>query len=73
MGRYIRHACAFCALLLAALLANAARVQVVQSRLYDDNPANRRATIARYGQPRGDILVGGEPVTGSVDTKEQLR
>ncbi|KOV63350.1 penicillin-binding transpeptidase domain-containing protein [Streptomyces sp. MMG1121] len=73
MARYIRHACAFCTLLLAALLVNAARVQVVQSRLYDDNPANRRPTIARYGQPRGDIVVDGEPVTGSVDTGEQLR
>ncbi|MFC9925413.1 penicillin-binding transpeptidase domain-containing protein [Streptomyces sp. NPDC127190] len=73
MGRYIRHACAFCALLLAALLVNAARVQVVQSGAYDDNPANRRTTIARYGQPRGNILVDGEPVTGSVDTGEQLR
>jgi peptidoglycan glycosyltransferase len=73
MGRYIRHACAFCTLLLAALLANAARVQVVQSGVYDDNPYNRRAEIARYARPRGDILVGGEPVTGSVDTGEQLR
>lgn len=73
MARYIRHACAFCALLLAALLVNAARVQVVQSRLYDDSPANRRGAIARYGRPRGDILVGDEPVTGSVDTGEQLR
>ncbi|MET9452225.1 penicillin-binding transpeptidase domain-containing protein [Streptomyces cinerochromogenes] len=73
MAKYIRHACAFCALLLAALLANATRVQVVQSREYDGNPANRRATIARYQQPRGNILVGGAPVTGSVDTGEQLR
>ncbi|MGW4562220.1 penicillin-binding transpeptidase domain-containing protein [Streptomyces sp. NPDC004561] len=73
MGRYIRHACAFCTLLLAALLVNAARVQVVQSGLYDGNPANRRPAIARYQQPRGNILVGGEPVTGSVDTREQLR
>lgn len=73
MAHYIRHACAFCALLLAALLVNAARVQVVQSGDYDGNPANRRATIARYQQPRGDILAGGEPVTGSVDTGEQLR
>ncbi|MEU6776674.1 penicillin-binding transpeptidase domain-containing protein [Streptomyces sp. NPDC046759] len=73
MARYIRHACAFCTLLLAALLVNAARVQVVQSRLYDDNPGNRRPTIARYGQPRGNIMVGDEPVTGSVDTGEQLR
>ncbi|WP_190013361.1 penicillin-binding transpeptidase domain-containing protein [Streptomyces lucensis] len=73
MARYIRHACAFCVLLLAALLVNAARVQVVQARVYTDNPANRRATIARYQQPRGDILVGGAPVTGSLDTGEQLR
>ncbi|MEU9477025.1 penicillin-binding transpeptidase domain-containing protein [Streptomyces sp. NPDC048191] len=73
MARYIRHASAFSALLLTALLVNAARVQVVQSGVYDGNPANRRATIARYGQPRGDILVGDEPVTGSVDTGEQLR
>ncbi|MFJ3495194.1 penicillin-binding transpeptidase domain-containing protein [Streptomyces sp. NPDC086091] len=73
MTRHIRHAAAFCALLLLALLANAARVQVVRSDGYDDNPANRRTAIARYGQPRGDILVGGAPVTGSRDTREQLR
>ncbi|MFF5182287.1 penicillin-binding transpeptidase domain-containing protein [Streptomyces sp. NPDC000345] len=73
MSRHIRHAAAFCALLLLALLANALRVQVVQSAAYDDNPANRRGPIARYGQPRGDILVAGTPVTGSRDTGEQLR
>lgn len=73
MARYIRRARAFCALLLFALLVNAARVQVVRAHAYDDNPANRRATIARYGLPRGDILVGGEPVTGSRDSREQLR
>ncbi|WP_225835109.1 penicillin-binding transpeptidase domain-containing protein [Streptomyces sp. NK08204] len=73
MTRYIRRASAFCALLLMALLVNAARVQVVQSGAYDGNPANRRAAIARYQQPRGDILVGGAPVTGSMDTGEQLR
>ncbi|MFF0227851.1 penicillin-binding transpeptidase domain-containing protein [Streptomyces sp. NPDC004629] len=73
MTRHIRHAAVFCVLLLAALLVNAARVQVVEGPAYDDNPANRRATIARYGQPRGDILVEGAPVTGSRDTGEQLR
>ncbi|MCH0566644.1 penicillin-binding transpeptidase domain-containing protein [Streptomyces sp. MUM 2J] len=73
MTRYIRYAAVFCALLLVALLVNAARVQVVQSRAYDDNPANRRPVIARYGQPRGNILVAGRPVTGSKDTREQLR
>ncbi|MFG2942311.1 penicillin-binding transpeptidase domain-containing protein [Streptomyces sp. NPDC048282] len=73
MAQYVRRARAFCALLLLALLVNAARVQVVQARSYDHNPANRRASIARYGLPRGDILVGGVPVTGSRDSKEQLR
>jgi cell division protein FtsI/penicillin-binding protein 2 len=70
---HIRNAAVFCALLLVALLVNATRVQVVEAPAYDDNPANRRTVIARYGQPRGDILVGGEPVTGSRDTGEQLR
>ncbi|MEV0975958.1 penicillin-binding transpeptidase domain-containing protein [Streptomyces sp. NPDC049915] len=73
MTRTIRHSAAFCALLLVALLVNAARVQLVVAGGYDDNPANRRHTIARYAQPRGDIMVGGRPVTGSRDTGEQLR
>ncbi|MFD9909669.1 penicillin-binding transpeptidase domain-containing protein [Streptomyces sp. NPDC059063] len=73
MTRYIRHAAAFCALLLVALLVNATRVQVVDSEAYDDNPANRRLAIERFAQPRGNILVDGRPVTGSKDTGEQLR
>jgi penicillin-binding protein A len=73
MTRHIRHAAFFCLLLLAALLVNAARVQVVRAPEYDANPANRRPDIARYQQPRGDILVGGRPVTGSRDTGEHLR
>ncbi|MFE7519423.1 peptidoglycan D,D-transpeptidase FtsI family protein [Streptomyces halstedii] len=72
MIRYIRRAAAFCLLLLVALLANAARVQVFEAGALDDNPANRRTTIARYSQPRGDIVVGDTPVTGSKDTHEQL-
>ncbi|MFI7020768.1 penicillin-binding transpeptidase domain-containing protein [Streptomyces sp. NPDC050164] len=73
MTRHIRHAGVFCALLLVALLLNAARVQVVQAPEYDRSPANRRPDIARYSEPRGDILVDGRPVTGSKDTREHLR
>ncbi|WP_043260398.1 penicillin-binding transpeptidase domain-containing protein [Streptomyces hokutonensis] len=73
MTRHIRLAAAFCTLLLLALLVNATRIQVFQSRPYDDNPANRRQTIARYDQPRGAILVGGRAITGSRDSGEQLR
>ncbi|GAA2244323.1 penicillin-binding protein [Streptomyces ruber] len=73
MTTYIRRAAALCALLFVALLVNAARVQIYQAPAHDANPANRRPTIARWAQPRGDILVAGRPVTGSRDTGEQLR
>ncbi|MER7484886.1 penicillin-binding transpeptidase domain-containing protein [Streptomyces sp. NPDC126497] len=73
MTRHIRHAALFCALLLVALLVNAARVQILHAEDYRTNPANRRDAISRYQQPRGDILVDGRPVTGSRDTGEHLR
>ncbi|WP_030022586.1 penicillin-binding transpeptidase domain-containing protein [Streptomyces monomycini] len=73
MNRYIRRASVFCLLLLVALLLNAARVQVFEAGHYDDDSANRRAALTRYSQPRGDILVDGEPVTGSRDSGGRLR
>ncbi|MFJ1544321.1 penicillin-binding transpeptidase domain-containing protein [Streptomyces sp. NPDC088246] len=73
MIRYIRRAAALCLLLLVALLLNAARIQVLDADSLDNNPANRRLTIARYSQPRGNILVGGKSVTGTEDTGEQLK
>ncbi|WP_419997763.1 peptidoglycan D,D-transpeptidase FtsI family protein [Streptomyces boninensis] len=73
MIRCTRHTAAFSLLLLLALLAGAARVQVVQSESYDDNPGNRRPQIARWSQPRGDIYIGDRPVTGSTDTRQGLR
>ncbi|MEU8707213.1 penicillin-binding protein 2 [Streptomyces sp. NPDC048565] len=72
MTRQIRHAAGFCLLLLLALLANAARVQLFEAHELTTNSANRRTTIDRYDQPRGNILVGDEPVTGSKDTGQQL-
>ncbi|MFD7662162.1 penicillin-binding transpeptidase domain-containing protein [Streptomyces sp. NPDC059788] len=73
MNRYILRASAFALVLLVALLLNAARVQVFEADDYTGNPANRRPVMARYSQPRGDILVGGRPVTGSRDSGERLR
>ncbi|MDJ0462237.1 penicillin-binding transpeptidase domain-containing protein [Streptomyces sp. H27-C3] len=73
MIRYIRRAAGFCLVLLVALLLNAARIQVFEADSLDHNPANRRQTIARYDEKRGNILVDGKPVTGSRDTGEQLR
>ncbi|MFG2310123.1 penicillin-binding transpeptidase domain-containing protein [Streptomyces sp. NPDC048566] len=73
MTKYIRRAIGLCAVLLVALLVNAARVQLVQAPSLDASPGNRRPAIARYGQPRGDIVVDGRAVTGSRDTGEQYR
>ncbi|MFK0042878.1 penicillin-binding transpeptidase domain-containing protein [Streptomyces sp. NPDC090741] len=73
MIRYIRWCAYFCALLLAALLVNVARVQVWEAAAYGANPANKRPAIERYAEPRGDILVDGRPVTGSRDSGQLLR
>ncbi|RSO21740.1 penicillin-binding protein [Streptomyces sp. WAC 06725] len=73
MNRYIRRASVFGLVLLVALLLNAARVQVFKADAYDANPANRRTALTRYSQPRGNILVGGRPVTGSRDSGGRLR
>ncbi|MET9654738.1 penicillin-binding transpeptidase domain-containing protein [Streptomyces sp. NPDC006460] len=70
---YIRRAAGLCLVLLVALLVNAARVMVIEADGLDENPANRRIAIARYGQPRGTIEVDGRPVTGSRDSGQQLR
>ncbi|MFD8984466.1 penicillin-binding transpeptidase domain-containing protein [Streptomyces sp. NPDC059564] len=73
MIRYIRWCAYFCALLLAALLVNVARVQVWEAAAYGANPANKRPAVERYAEPRGEILVDGKPVTGSRDSGQLLR
>ncbi|MEV0601020.1 penicillin-binding protein 2 [Streptomyces sp. NPDC050315] len=73
MIRHIRRTSAFCLLLLVLLLLNAARVQLLNEDEYAHNPANRRADLKRYDQPRGSIVVGGRSVTGSRDSGGSLR
>ncbi|MFI9329650.1 peptidoglycan D,D-transpeptidase FtsI family protein [Kitasatospora sp. NPDC052868] len=63
-----RRAGTFCLLLIVALCVQATRVQVFQAEELDHNPANQRLTIERYSQPRGNILVGADSVTGSTPT-----
>jgi peptidoglycan glycosyltransferase len=73
VNRCIRHAAAFCFLLLLALLVNAFRVQVVRAGEFDANPANRRIAVAHFHDPRGDILAGERRITGSHATGGPLR
>ncbi|WP_104821046.1 penicillin-binding protein 2 [Kitasatospora sp. MMS16-BH015] len=65
MTRSIRRASLFCLLLVLALMVRVTWIAVAKADSYDKNPANARNTIDRYADPLGNILVGGQPVTGS--------
>jgi peptidoglycan glycosyltransferase len=68
LSRTGRRAGLFCLVLILLLLANATRLQVFQAKSLNHNSANQRDVIARYSQPRGNILVAGRTVTGSKAT-----
>ncbi|MFD0570662.1 penicillin-binding transpeptidase domain-containing protein [Kitasatospora gansuensis] len=72
MAGPLRRASTFCLLLVLALMARATWLAVAEADGYTSNPANARITIDRYAQPLGNILVGGQPVTGSVPTEGPL-
>ncbi|KOV58424.1 penicillin-binding protein [Streptomyces sp. AS58] len=64
----MRRIAIFCGLLVLALLIRDNWLQYVQADALQDNERNRRISIERYAQPRGDIIVDGKPVTGSKAT-----
>ncbi|MGW0731233.1 peptidoglycan D,D-transpeptidase FtsI family protein [Streptomyces sp. NPDC002851] len=66
MNRPLRHIAVFCGLLVLALLIRANWVQYAQSEPLAKHEKNRRVSIERYAQPRGNIIVGDKPITGSV-------
>ncbi|GAA2289405.1 penicillin-binding transpeptidase domain-containing protein [Streptomyces kunmingensis] len=68
MNKTIRRASVFSLLLVFALLVRATWVQFYDGQALADNDKNRRKTIAQYAYPLGDIIVGGEAVTGSEKT-----
>lgn len=68
MNKTIRRTSVFCLLLVLALLVRATWVQAYEARALADDDHNRRKIMARYAQPLGDIIVAGEPVTGSKRT-----
>ncbi|MER5865834.1 penicillin-binding transpeptidase domain-containing protein [Kitasatospora sp. NPDC002040] len=72
MAGPLRRASMFCLLLVLALMARATWLAVAEADTYAQHPANARLAIDRYAQPLGNILVGGQPVTGSVPTDGPL-
>ncbi|ELS54641.1 MULTISPECIES: peptidoglycan D,D-transpeptidase FtsI family protein [Streptomyces] len=68
MNKPLRRIAIFCGLLILTLLIRDNWLQYVKADALQDNVNNRRISIERYAQPRGDIIVGGNPITGSVET-----
>ncbi|MGW3507817.1 peptidoglycan D,D-transpeptidase FtsI family protein [Streptomyces sp. NPDC000994] len=69
MNKPLRRIAIFCGLLVLTLLVRDNWIQYVKADTLKNDKHNRRVTIARYATPRGDIIVGGNPITGSVETK----
>ncbi|AYN40407.1 penicillin-binding protein 2 [Streptomyces dangxiongensis] len=70
MNKPLRRIALFCGLLVLTLLLRDNYLQYVRADKLKDDPNNRRVTIARYATPRGDIIVGGGPITGSALTSK---
>ena len=70
MNKPLRRIAIFCGLLVLALLARDNWLQYLKADSLKDDPKNRRVTIARYSTPRGDIIVDGDPITGSTKTSK---
>ncbi|MFI2641556.1 peptidoglycan D,D-transpeptidase FtsI family protein [Streptomyces sp. NPDC018610] len=69
MNKPLRRIAIFCGLLVLTLLIRDNWLQYAKADSLKNDELNRRVTIARYSVPRGDIIVGGSPITGSVETK----
>lgn len=68
MNKPLRRIAIFCGLLVLALLIRDNWLQYVKADSLREDPKNRRVLIARYATPRGDIIVGGNPITGYAET-----
>nr|WP_202489937.1 penicillin-binding transpeptidase domain-containing protein [Streptomyces sp. SID8381] len=65
----MRRIAIFCGLLVLTLLIRDNWLQYAKADSLRNDELNRRVTIARYSVPRGDIIVGDTPITGSTETK----
>jgi cell division protein FtsI/penicillin-binding protein 2 len=69
MNKTIRRAAVFSLLLVIALLVRATWVQFYDGKALADDKDNRRNAIQTYADPLGNIIVGGNAITGSAVTK----
>ncbi|OII60744.1 penicillin-binding protein [Streptomyces sp. CC53] len=72
MNKPLRHIAIFCGLLVLALLLRDNWLQFVRSDELNSHPKNQRTAIERYSYPRGDIIVGDKPITGSAESDDSM-
>ncbi|MER5306919.1 penicillin-binding transpeptidase domain-containing protein [Streptomyces sp. NPDC002773] len=70
MNKPLRRVAIFCGLLILALLLRDNWLQYVRADELNTHPKNTRVRIERYANERGNIIVDGKPITGSVDSKD---
>ncbi|WP_328720544.1 penicillin-binding transpeptidase domain-containing protein [Streptomyces sp. NBC_00247] len=68
MNKPLRRIAIFCGVLILALLVRTNYLQYVRADELNSREENRRVRIERYAHERGDIIVDGKAVTGSVET-----
>ncbi|ARF55327.1 peptidoglycan D,D-transpeptidase FtsI family protein [Streptomyces gilvosporeus] len=73
MNTPLRRVSVFCLALILALMGWATWIQGAKASDYMGDPHNPRVTIGKYAAPLGNILVDGEPVTGSAATSSTLK
>ncbi|MFF5039864.1 peptidoglycan D,D-transpeptidase FtsI family protein [Streptomyces nigra] len=73
MNKPLRRIAIFCGLLILTLLIRDNWLQYAKADSLSQDPANRRVLIARYATPRGDIIVGGSPITGHTQTEGDFK
>ncbi|GAA3067492.1 penicillin-binding transpeptidase domain-containing protein [Streptomyces roseofulvus] len=68
MNKPLRRVAIFCGLLVLALLLRDNWLQFVRADELNSHADNKRVQIERYATERGNIIVDGKPITGSVDS-----
>ncbi|MFE9612348.1 peptidoglycan D,D-transpeptidase FtsI family protein [Streptomyces sp. NPDC006012] len=70
MNKTLRRVSVFALLLVFALLVRATWVQFYDGQALADDKNNRRNAIQTYAGPLGNIIVAGNPITGSARASE---
>ncbi|MPY50506.1 peptidoglycan D,D-transpeptidase FtsI family protein [Streptomyces acidicola] len=69
MNKPLRRIALFCGFLILTLLIRDNWLQYVKADTLKTDTKNRRISIERYATPRGNIIVDGKAITGSVATE----